>query len=376
MRVLFSLGNFPPSNFGGIAHSMYSIISELNAISNFEIFVLTTNFKILPDSNIIFNKWNKYNNINVNYISTRNFPYGLRFLIEGIKKILISDKIHLSSIFFYPNFFLIIFSILVGKVVFVSPHGELLKPALRIKNWKKKPYLYFLKPFLKKCIFIVTSNLEYESVRFFYPNSKIQIIPNMFNYKPNLGINRKNQFIFIGRISKIKRIENLIQACAISNLFKINQYKLLILGPLDENEYEYKLSLDNLINHNNLGNFISFFGNIKSPEKDKLISESKCLLLVSDSENFGNVVVESLMQGTSVIASKGTPWQSLETYKCGFWVENNPEEIASKMDLIISMNDLMFNSYSKNAKIHAQDFSITNILPKWIQLFSNINYVQ
>ena len=51
----------------------------------------------------------------------------------------------------------------------------------------------------------------------------------------------------------------------------------------------------------------------------------------SHNENFGNVVVESLSQGTPVIASTGTPWKILEKYHAGYWIKNNPENIAKKI---------------------------------------------
>ena len=47
-------------------------------------------------------------------------------------------------------------------------------------------------------------------------------------------------------------------------------------------------------------------------EKNKVIASNMALVLPSKSENFGNVVLEALAQGTPVIASKNTPWQILD----------------------------------------------------------------
>jgi glycosyltransferase involved in cell wall biosynthesis len=37
------------------------------------------------------------------------------------------------------------------------------------------------------------------------------------------------------------------------------------------------------------------------------------------------------VRGVPVIASKGTPWEDLERYKCGFWVENDQNTIDKTM---------------------------------------------
>jgi glycosyltransferase involved in cell wall biosynthesis len=73
---------------------------------------------------------------------------------------------------------------------------------------------------------------------------------------------------------------------------------------------------------------VFFAGQVEGEDKLRLIQESICLILPSKSENFGNVVLESLMMGTPVIASKGTPWEALQQRNIGFWIDADPVEIA------------------------------------------------
>jgi glycosyltransferase involved in cell wall biosynthesis len=40
------------------------------------------------------------------------------------------------------------------------------------------------------------------------------------------------------------------------------------------------------------------------------------------------VIAEALVHGVPVIASKGTPWQEIESRGCGLWIENTPGTIA------------------------------------------------
>ncbi|MBQ5531138.1 MAG: glycosyltransferase, partial [Kiritimatiellae bacterium] len=49
----------------------------------------------------------------------------------------------------------------------------------------------------------------------------------------------------------------------------------------------------------------------------------------SFTENFGATVVDALAHGKPAIASKFTPWKELDECKCGWWVSNKPDELAT-----------------------------------------------
>ncbi len=95
----------------------------------------------------------------------------------------------------------------------------------------------------------------------------------------------------------------------------------------------------------------------------------------SITENFGNVVVESLAQGTPVIASKGTPWQILEETNAGYWIEVDVESIKNCIDTVISLNDYEYQKMRKNAFATVDNhFNIEKNIVNWdrqFQLISN-----
>lgn len=185
---------------------------------------------------------------------------------------------------------------------------------------------------------------------------------------PLLQKNKKAQFVFLGRICKIKRIENLILACSVSKLFISSDYTLIIAGPSDIEFLGYEAMLHKMIIQHALTEKIKFIGEVESPQKEELLSESKVLFLVFQSENFGNVVIESLAQGTLVVATKGTPWQSLEENNCGYWVENTPKIIAGKIDELISMDIEKYKKMSENALVLSKNFTKDMVLLKWEKL--------
>src|SRR5690606_13297953 len=115
-------------------------------------------------------------------------------------------------------------------------------------------------------------------------------------------------------------------------------YKLVIIGTHTSNNQNYLDHLHRLIDELNLAEHVEFRGHVIGDDKEIAYAESYALILPSESENFGNVVIEAMNHGTPVIASKGTPWSILEAWKCGYHIKNSPEEIAESLDKLISLD--------------------------------------
>ena len=135
--------------------------------------------------------------------------------------------------------------------------------------------------------------------------NRIYLIPNPFETSHSFSNKRKRQILFLGRINPIKNIHSLFDI-----LVDIDDVKYIIAGEANlKDEIKYLEFLKNEVIKFGLENKVVFLGKISGKNKFKLISSSKCLVLPSYSENFGNVVLESLSQATPVIASLGTPWE-------------------------------------------------------------------
>lgn len=137
---------------------------------------------------------------------------------------------------------------------------------------------------------------------------------------------------YLGRIHPRKRIEKLIYAFdALRN--ELQNAELVIIGSGDKT---YEMFLHNEIKKLGLKN-VQFTGFLTGKEKDDAITELSLLVVPSDFENFGNIVTEALVRGVPVIASKGMPWQELEEYHCGWWINNNQESINQTLINAISL---------------------------------------
>ena len=111
-------------------------------------------------------------------------------------------------------------------------------------------------------------------------------------------------------------------------------------------------------------------GVIRGEFKNALLQQSKCLLLPSYFESFGNVVLEALASGTPVIASIGTPWKSLEENDFGRWL---PWDVKAWVEAIASISEgesYHTDNFSKRSKKWVKDnFNWYNISDKYIDLY-------
>ena len=126
-----------------------------------------------------------------------------------------------------------------------------------------------------------------------------------------------------------------------------SKHSLLIAGSGDM-EYEGSLKL---LAHKDAKykNKILFLGHKQGIEKESLYKQCKVFVLPSYSENFGNVVLESLSFSTPVISSIYTPWEALEEAECGFWIDNKSADIANKLDLVLNFNESEYLNFSINS---------------------------
>lgn len=122
-------------------------------------------------------------------------------------------------------------------------------------------------------------------------------------FKPKYEFTDKMEFLFVGRISRLKQIELSIQ---VVSYLKENQSKsvhLSIVGPISD--VAYFNELQSLVEKMNLDNNISFLGTIEQKKLVPYYQKADLLLLPSAHESFGMVMVEAMACGTPVAALKG-----------------------------------------------------------------------
>lgn len=366
------IGAFFPSQIGGPCNSVYWHACELKK-KGFEVEILTTTIGI-KENTVVTNEFFESDCGQVYYNDSKNqinFNQ-IRLLYKSIKK---AEIIHLSSLFNILSIISIclIFLFFRNKKVFWSARGELSTNALKFNFLPKKMVLFLYKAVTRKVVFHSTSEEETIDIKRHFSKNKIVQLPNyLYPSERELNSVVKNQIVYMGRIHPIKALDKIILGLSQSKKFINSDFKFYIAGKHEDRHSDYFEYLKSIILENQLEFKVIFTGFKKDIEKEKLYANSYATLLLSESENFGNVVVESLNQGTPVIASKGTPWKILESQNCGFFISNTPEEIANSINKLLTLNQEDYLVMRKNAyKLVDNFFDIRNQIQNWTTIYNS-----
>ena len=86
------------------------------------------------------------------------------------------------------------------------------------------------------------------------------------------------------------------------------------------------------------------------------------------------IIPEALLVNTPVMASLGTPWESLNTHRCGWWTDASPESIAKVIDEIIKLSPTDLKTMgARGAKMINDNFAADTIAAKLISLYDWIS---
>lgn len=369
MKILISAGLFYPSKLGGPANTLYWLAKGLIS-KGMEVSVVTSN-NFIEKGLVEFNKWTVVDKIRIRYCTAKT-RLSHRVIWHSIKEVRNCDVILLSSAFYLPSFFIALFSVFTSKKIIWSIRGELFDSALNGSKGKLL-YIELIKLFFAKRIsFHATSLDEQNCIKKYFGNQiKVVVIPNYIELpkKQNRVNTKNNYFLYVGRIAPIKALDKLFLGLAKSKSFMQSNYKLLVAGGVEKQFEKYFEQLQLILKNNeSLKEKIVFLGNVEDDEKYKLYANAYFSILVSNSENFGNVVIEALSQGTPVITSKGTPWQQLSEKNAGFWINNDEQNIANCIDEVINMGDEDYQRMRNNAYNLAVEFDVHSNIDKWINV--------
>jgi glycosyltransferase involved in cell wall biosynthesis len=372
MKIFHPLLCYYPSQAGGPANAIYWLNNALDA-SVFSSEIITTQFGLV--SPMISKEYSR--NHKVVFLKSK----GKSYIKKSFQELKTSDIVQFSSLFFPPTLPILFASILINKAVIISPRGELYQAAISQKRLRKKLWISVIKLVQTKIHFHATNDIELQMIQNVFPKSKsIVIIPNFIKMPKKQKKDIKMTFVFVGRINPIKNIHLLIGAIAeVHKVYPKVQLDIVGAARLDY-EISYIKILREQIKENALEYVVCFRGHLDGDSKNEVIASSKALILPSKSENFGNVVLEALAQGTPVIASKNTPWKLLQDNNAGAWVDGNIKELTIAMVSLLNLNESTYLQIRKNAyELCRSKFDIktnVNIWEKYYQTITTPTYVQ
>jgi glycosyltransferase involved in cell wall biosynthesis len=101
-------------------------------------------------------------------------------------------------------------------------------------------------------------------------------------------------------------------------------------------EVDHQKEVAEKIEQLGLEKFVKFTGLLLGQEKRDAFSAADFFVLPTKREAAPVVVLEALGAGLPVLTTTGTPWQTLVARNCGWWVDVDPQALASALSDALS----------------------------------------
>lgn len=353
MKILIiTAGFFPGKKYGGPPVSVDNFCTLMSSKQGNECFVVTSNHDLGETEayTSVHKGWNDRGNCKVLYLSSNEFGFKkFRAIIKELKP----DLLYLQSLF--SSY--IIPSLLIAKQlnvkVLLSPRGEICKGAFN-KKYKKVPYIFALRllGLLNNVQCQSTSDDESEMIEKVLRVSKDRInkitnIPSIpkKEYKPTSKEVGKLKLIFLSRIVEKKNLKFGIEALPHIK----GEVTLDVYGPMEDKNYWKECEKAISVLPPNIN--VNYCGLVSHDDVHDTFSRYHGFLFPTFSENYGQVIAESLLVGCPVIISDQTPWNDLNEYHGGWAIPLScAEKYKEAIQSLVDLNQEQFNKISTDAK--------------------------
>ncbi|MFV0584157.1 MAG: glycosyltransferase [Parabacteroides gordonii] len=266
---------------------------------------------------------------------------------QELAKIKDVDIYHIQGIWLYSGYATARYACKQGRSYLVTLHGTLYPEALAHSSLIKKTslFLYQRRQLQQAACIHATCREEMEHYRALGFTNPVAVLPYPMECDDKaepLYPKDVKRIGYLGRVHPRKRVERLIEIW--SRLQEPGE--LLIMGNGDPAYMEFLKKETERLNLKN----VRFEGFVTGEKKNRLLASLTCLVVPSDFENCGIITPEALLQEIPVIASTGSPWQDLETYRCGWWVNNDVNTLTGAVQKALSLSDEELQAMGKRGR--------------------------
>lgn len=285
------------------------------------------------------------------------------------------DIVHVNSCWMPMSAYVQKWSRKKGYPTVYTPHGMLVPWIMKRHYWTKKLpalVLYQKKALQTSDAIHATSYGEAAHIRNLRYNPNVVVIPTGVDAE-GIALRKdwaiRKRMLLLSRIHEVKGLNFLIEA--VSQLkTEFADWNVEIAGMGDKS---YINSLKLLCKEKGCNDIIHFIGSVQGEEKWKKYREADLFLLLSHTENFGIVVAEALASGTPVITTKGTPWEDLETYHCGWWTEIGTEGTVGALKDFLQKDEKELEEMGRNGrKLIEEKYSDKRISKDMVKLYESL----
>jgi glycosyltransferase involved in cell wall biosynthesis len=324
----------------------------------------------------------RYEGVPVHYVEAA-FPrrfFGARIRGPLTTALARADVCHIHGIWNVPEWWASRLARAAGVPYVVSPRGMLQPQAMRRGRGRKAVAFALLerRSLTGAALVHATSGQEADAIGDLDLGVPIAVVPNgvelldaqraVRGYRARLGI-PPDAFIvlFLGRMHHIKRLDLLADAFAEVGATHPSVH-LVLAGP-----DEHRLLPALLRRFAADADRVHAPGPVTGADKWALIKDADVMVQCSDSESFGLAVVESLAAGVPVIATRTCPWREIETYDCGFWVEQTAPAIAAAIRTLVDDPARRAGMGERAAALAREQYSWDAIAPRMAGLYADLH---
>jgi glycosyltransferase involved in cell wall biosynthesis len=337
----------PGFKAGGPVRSISNLVERLGG--EFDLRIITADRDLRDNAaytDVVVDNWNQVGNAKVYYV-----PAGMRSPRSLLR--LVSDTPHdvlyLNS-FFDPLFTQVPlwarrFGLLATKPIILAPRGELAPGSLSRKAWKKVPFMA-IASFLglyEDLTWQASTEHEARDIRRAMGKTALrttiapiviaQDLPplpdedEVSDRTPRRDGHQHLRLVFLARVSPSKNLDH-----ALRILTRVRMpVDVTIHGPIDDRAYWRGCQHQMTQLPSNVS--IQYRGIVAHSEVASILRSHDMLFLPTRSENYGHVIIESMLVGTPVLIADTTPWKDLEQAGVGWDLPlDDEQQFAQKID--------------------------------------------
>jgi glycosyltransferase involved in cell wall biosynthesis len=288
--------------------------------------------------------------------------YGSPALLSGLSMDRIiarsaPDLLYLNS-FFSPGFTLQPLLLRQARwrhlPVVLAPRGEFAPGALRLKRYKKLPYLRLARTLgvYRDVVWQVSSRDEEADLRaWFGPRARVFLAPDLFSggerEPPPMPekVRGAIRIAFVGRITRMKNLEAAIEALQHVS----GDVVFTIYGPVADGAYwEHCRQRMRTLPP---GVRVEYAGPLPHAEIAVALRRHHLFLMPSLGENFGHAIAEALVNGCPVIISDRTWWNGVREAGVGWSVPlGDREALRAAVQACVDMDGPRYAELSRAAR--------------------------
>lgn len=362
----------PAYKAGGPVQSLANLVELLGDEVDFYVLTGATDLhEINPMANIKTDEWVQVGKTQVYYATRKSSSVVNRmisFLDPGI--------IYLNGMFSIPFMVYPVMQYSHRKKLILAPRGMLAPAALKIKRWKKIPYLFLLRllGLSKKVIFHATKTAEINEIReHFSKYCLIKTIGNVPASPQSSSVihSRPSGSLRLYMVSRISPEKNVHYIFKVLKKYQSNQKLDLSIIGNPENE-AYMRNCRDLATELPDSISIDWTGHLAQPEIMGRVNNYDVFISPTLGENFGHAIFEALGAGKPVLISNRTPWHGLEEANAGFELSlDDPDVWLEKINYFAGMEEKTYAEWSRGAWGYARKYYDQLELKKhYLEMFS------